>query len=569
MKKFTEAIRSEGVPRRIGVLAIYTFALGVLMSVFSIASALNVRSELKEAFAQVARLRDEQSSGRELLRRVVDGQTALRGFALTGEPQYLEPFLAAQASLPQARERYLNTRNAPAKDYVAFDAALDASWESISAAIEHQRRIWPDTSEIRGRMAGIKAHVDLLHAEQSRLDERLSADLENRRSTANETVATLLAALSVLGLGLVLLSFAQLREMALQAALYLRSERKAADEITGLEKAVAVSRSELAWVNRQLAITLRSAGVQVFTLNREGWIDWISDTHSRIEAINAAPCALPDLVAPEDRQNLLDALTAVIERREERDLEVALMSTQQNLRWLRFHFAPQGIDGAEQAMGCAIDITSFRAREQNTFWLMRELSHRSKNLLAIVQSIVRQTARNTTDKAAFLERFSARLQALAASHDLLVMADYAGADLAELIRSQLGGAEHLVGSRITLSGPPFVLRAEAAQNLGMALHELAANALVHGALREAEGNLAITWRIETDSQEPHLCLDWRETGATLGTPANAAGFGDMLIRVNLPRSLEGVVTLEHAQEGTHCTMRLPIRRLKPEFQAGT
>lgn len=569
MKKFKEAWRSEGVPKTIGKLAIVTFVLGVWMSVFATFSAFNVRTEIKDAFEVVGRLRREQGNERDLLRRIVDAETALRGYALTGEEQYLEPYVEARDTFAATKARYHAARGPEGARYARFDQTLDSCWLEIERAIAQLRREWPDIAGVKPQIAAIKETVDRLRDEQAELDTELSAKLDARRARANDTVGTLLTALSILAIGLMLLSFAQLREMAIQAARYLRSERKAADEISGLENAVALSQAELAWVNRQLAITLRSAGVQVFTLDKEGRIGWVADAHSRIAALNHAPLNLVDSVPQPERPVLREALGAVFALGEERDIEVPLVSTAHDTRWVRLHLAPQGEGDADVVMGCAFDITDLKTREENNFWLMRELSHRSKNLLAIVQSIVRQTARNASDKEAFLTRFSARLQALAASHDLLVKTDYAGADLAALIRSQLSGVDHLVGSRILLSGPPLVIRAEAAQNLGMALHELASNAMVHGALRAGEGRVDITWQIGPGEKEPELQLDWVESGHGAPASRHGPGFGDMLIRVNLPRSLEGTVSLDHRAEGTHCTMRLPIRRLKPDFQGLT
>ena len=113
---------------------------------------------------------------------------------------------------------------------------------------------------------------------------------------------------------------------------------------------------------------------------------------------------------------------------------------------------------------------------------MRELTHRSKNLLAVIQAMARQTARHAGSTDGFLNQFSARLQALAASHDLLVRESWHGASLRELIESQLAAYHRQRRRADRLDGDPVALKPEAAQNLGLALHELAVNAAKFGAL---------------------------------------------------------------------------------------
>jgi two-component sensor histidine kinase len=171
-------------------------------------------------------------------------------------------------------------------------------------------------------------------------------------------------------------------------------------------------------------------------------------------------------------------------------------------------------------------------REAHVRLIMRELSHRSKNLLAIILAIARQTSRQTANFEEFEKRFSARIQALADAHDLLVEQQWVGAALDDLVRGQLSpfGIE-----KVTMRGDRIMLRAEAAQNIGLALHELATNASKYGSLSVPDGRVAIEWTLGgTDPQNRTLRLTWRESGGPPVEPPARTGFGRFVLeRVTL------------------------------------
>ncbi|HWE79662.1 MAG TPA: HWE histidine kinase domain-containing protein, partial [Pseudolabrys sp.] len=139
-------------------------------------------------------------------------------------------------------------------------------------------------------------------------------------------------------------------------------------------------------------------------------------------------------------------------------------------RWYDLHIEPLR-DAAGTVTGLAgtvVDITERKEGEAHLRLLLRELTHRSKNLLAVIQAMARQTARHAGSTDAFLTQFGARLQALAASHDILVRESWYGASLEELVRSQLTAYMDRQASQIDFAGPAIALKPEAAQSLGLA-----------------------------------------------------------------------------------------------------
>lgn len=215
--------------------------------------------------------------------------------------------------------------------------------------------------------------------------------------------------------------------------------------------------------------------------------------------------------------------------------------------------APQGaISGAAVI---ARDITERRQRESQIRLLMNEVNHRAKNLLTVVQSIARQTAKDQ-DAETFTERLNQRIAALAASHDLLVQSNWLGVEIGGLVNVQLAYWMDLLGTRIVAEGPAIRLKPAAAQTLGMVLHELATNAAKYGALSNAEGCIRITWNVGGAS----LRLRWSEHGGPPATPPRRRGFGHAIIVQMVEHTLEAEVHLEYPSSGVVWELVAPADR---------
>ncbi len=206
------------------------------------------------------------------------------------------------------------------------------------------------------------------------------------------------------------------------------------------------------------------------------------------------------------------------------------------------------------------DITERKRHEEQIGLLLREVNHRAKNMLALVQAIARQTVANNPGD--FVERFGERVRALAASQDLLVKSAWKGVDLDELIRSQLAHFKDLIGSRIEFKGPPLFICASAAQTIGMAMHELATNAGKYGALSSREGRVEIDWRVaRSEGGEEKFVMSWREReGPPVKSPAKT-GFGSIVIDQMANMSLDAEVGLDYAPGGLVWRLECPSQKV--------
>lgn len=227
--------------------------------------------------------------------------------------------------------------------------------------------------------------------------------------------------------------------------------------------------------------------------------------------------------------------------------------------------APDG--KAQRMVSIVSDVTERKAAEDHIQFLMHEISHRSKNLLMVILSIARRTARTAGTLEEFERRFERRLLGLAASHDVLVSRNWQGAPLAELVRQQLAPFAEIQSSRFDLAGPDIVVTAEAAQAIGLAIHELATNAIKYGALSMPTGKVGVSWMFDGGADaSPHLRLNWIEQGGPPVSPPSRKGFGHVVIGEMVERSLDGKVAMEFAEQGLKWSVSIPATNLVSEAQ---
>ncbi|WAJ29494.1 PAS domain-containing sensor histidine kinase [Antarcticirhabdus aurantiaca] len=209
------------------------------------------------------------------------------------------------------------------------------------------------------------------------------------------------------------------------------------------------------------------------------------------------------------------------------------------------------------------DVTDRVAAESQRQLLNRELSHRLKNTLATVQSIATQTLRSAPDMASARTALTARIQALANAHDLLLRGSRDAGSVEEIVR---GAVSVLDGEgRITLSGPEVTIGPTAALALSLTCHELATNAGKYGALSAPGGSVSISWRVDAHGAAPPLFVfEWSERGGPPVTPPERKGFGTRLIEIGLAGSTGRPVEISYAPEGVSCRIVAPLDRLTAE-----
>lgn len=213
------------------------------------------------------------------------------------------------------------------------------------------------------------------------------------------------------------------------------------------------------------------------------------------------------------------------------------------------------VGGQQLALESTRDVTERKAWDTQQRLLLRELTHRVKNTLTVVQSIAHQTRRFSRNFEEFTDRLDGRLAALAAAHSLLVDTEWRGADLATLAHRQfepyVGGNPH----RVTITGEPVFLPADLATPFGLVFHELATNAAKFGAFSQPEGTVNMDWNLQPRNGQPVLSVVWRERGGPKTIEPKTRGFGSELIERAIPNA---TVKREFTSGGVICTIDVQL-----------
>jgi PAS domain S-box-containing protein len=270
-------------------------------------------------------------------------------------------------------------------------------------------------------------------------------------------------------------------------------------------------------------------------------------------------------VHPDDAERVWAAIEAGLDPTDPKPYatEFRHLRADGEVRWVEAHGLThfEGAPPERRAVmmvGTAQDITERKRREEERNereererLLMREINHRAKNMLSLVQAIARQTAAREPED--FIERFTERIQALSANQDLLIRHEWKGVDVKDLVRAQLAHFADLVGSRITIDGPKLRLNAVAAQAIGLTLHELATNAGKYGALSTDRGRVDACWGTDGDT----FTISWSEREGPPVSAPKRRGFGAMVIEGMAKQSVDGGVELDYAPSGLSWRLNCP------------
>jgi PAS domain S-box-containing protein len=203
------------------------------------------------------------------------------------------------------------------------------------------------------------------------------------------------------------------------------------------------------------------------------------------------------------------------------------------------------------------DISERKRAEQERELLARELSHRVKNTLAVVQSLAMQTDGRSRSVEAFREAFVGRVQAMARSHSLLLDAHWRSADLKSLVEQSVAAYQVDHPEVVEVEGERVVITPKQGLGLSLVLHELGTNAAKYGALSRHEGRLRVSWQVEQESDR-RVRLRWQERYGPKVEPPTEKGFGLQLIERACNYELEGEVELDYAPEGLTCVVVFPL-----------
>lgn len=262
---------------------------------------------------------------------------------------------------------------------------------------------------------------------------------------------------------------------------------------------------------------------------------------------------------PDDAQPTIQAWNSAVTARHLFEFEHRLRHRDGHWRSYSVRAVPI-FDGQNQIIewvGIHADISAQKASEAHMRLLMRELAHRSKNQLAVIQGVASQSARHASSLDAFNDIFAKRLQGMAISTDLLVSQQWDGAPLGDLVRRQLEPFGIDLGGFLC-DGPDVFLGSDESEAIGLALHELATNCVKYGAWSVPAGLVEVSWILEVDNQESiRLRVNWTERGGPAVTAPNHEGFGRRVIERMVAQKLGGTVELAFDVEGLSWTLSAP------------
>jgi PAS domain S-box-containing protein len=261
------------------------------------------------------------------------------------------------------------------------------------------------------------------------------------------------------------------------------------------------------------------------------------------------------LQGPETSPDAVAQIRSALQKQQDADIEILNYRKNGEPFWNRLHLSAINDEEGQLLYFFAsqIDITEQRrieALEATEHRLLKEVDHRAKNVMAIVESIVRLS--NSENSALYAAAIQHRVQALARVHSMLAEHGWRDVELGEVIRQQIAP---FAQNRVTFDGQSVKIPPLAVQPLGLAIHELAANAARHGSLASDDGRLHIDWSHSDDRQ---VTLNWTENGTKPGARQDVTGFGTVLMNAMVESQLGGSITRSWRSQGLSVQMSMSL-----------
>lgn len=304
---------------------------------------------------------------------------------------------------------------------------------------------------------------------------------------------------------------------------------------------------------------LAGSRISVAAYDRDGNYTWVFNPPAVLSG-DVIGKSDKDFLSAEAAATLKEAREAVLASGEPREIELAL-DGEHGTRWYDVRVRAHAQQGrAVGTVASIVDITDRKVQEEHLRIVLRELAHRSKNLLAVIQGIARQTAEGASSTQQFVSRFNGRIFSLSRAHDVLTDADWRGARIFDLVRSQIAlYAENRLPA-VSMEGENGFLRPNAAQYVGLALHELTTNALKYGALSRDDGRIAVGF--EALSETPSMFrFSWTETSSVDLRGPRARSFGLIMLTEVVPTSVSGTAELSFEPHGLVYRLNIPKAQL--------
>jgi two-component sensor histidine kinase len=306
---------------------------------------------------------------------------------------------------------------------------------------------------------------------------------------------------------------------------------------------------------------LAGSRISVAAADREGRYTWLFNPPTELASDTVGKTDL-EVLAIDAAVQLAEAKEAVVVSGEPREIELE-MKGERGSRWYDVRVRAHREHG--ETIGTVlsfVDITDRKVKEEHLRIVLRELAHRSKNLLAVIQGIARQTAESASSTQQFVSGFNGRIFSLSRAHDVLTDADWRGARIFDLVRSQIALYAESRLPAVVLEGENGFLRPNAAQYIGLALHELTTNALKYGALSRDDGMVVVRFEKSPRSASIYR-FSWRETSSADIREPKIRSFGLMMLCEVVPTSVSGAAELSFGPEGISYELDIPKAQLVP------